>query len=248
MSKPLIGITGAKKFHAAKRSEEQSITISLETNYIESAARAGASVIVLPVNVDEESAATAVARLDGVILSGGGDVMPLAYGQEPHPASLLQDPQRDRIETAIIRSAMERGIPILGICRGIQILNVALGGTLIQDIPSQVPNACQHYGRVEWTTGMHTIDIVPGSMLAGMIGQTTITVNSFHHQSVAEVGRGLRICARARDGVVEAVESDDGRPILALQCHPEGAAAVNPAMQSLFAWLCDQAVLCRRGR
>ena len=241
MPKPLIGITAGKKFHAAKRAEEQSITISLETQYIESAARAGAAVIILPGDVDDESTAAAVAALDGVILSGGGDVMPLSYGQEPHLASLLQDPARDAVELAVIKSALAKGIPILGICRGIQILNVAMGGTLIQDIPSQVPTACQHYSRAEGTIGIHTIDVVPGTLLDRVVAQTTLPVNSYHHQSIAELGRGLRINARAKDGIIEGVESDDDRPILALQCHPEAAAAVNPAMQALFGWLCDTA-------
>jgi putative glutamine amidotransferase len=241
MSKPLIGITAGKKFHPAKRSEEQSITISLETQYIESAARSGAAVVIIPGNVDEESAAAVLGALDGIILSGGGDVMPLSYGQEPHPASLLQDPARDRVELAVIKSALARGLPILGICRGIQILNVALGGSLIQDIPSQVAGACQHYSQAEGTTGMHTIDIVPGSLLGRVIGQTTLAINSYHHQAIAELGRGLRINAKARDGVIEGIEADDGRPILAVQCHPEAAAAVDPAMQALFGWLCDAA-------
>jgi putative glutamine amidotransferase len=241
MTKPLIGITAGKKFHPAKRSEEQSITISLETQYVESAARAGAAVIILPGDVDEASAAAAVSVLEGIILSGGGDVMPLAYGQEPHPASLLQDPARDAVELAVIRSALAKGIPILGICRGIQILNVALGGTLIQDIPSQVPGACQHYSRTEGTTGMHTIDITPDTLLAQVLGQTSMAINSYHHQAIDKLGRGLRINAKAKDGVIEGVESDDGRPILAMQCHPEAAAAVHPAMQALFGWLCDAA-------
>jgi putative glutamine amidotransferase len=242
MPKPLIGITAGKKFHPAKRTEEQSITISLETQYIESAARAGAAVVILPGNIDDESAAAAVATLDGIILSGGGDVMPLAYGQEPHPASLLQDPARDAAELAVIHAALAKNIPILGICRGIQILNVAMGGTLIQDIPSQVPNACQHYSRAEGTTGMHTLDIVPNTLLARILGQPTLPVNSYHHQAIAQLGKGLRINARAKDGIIEGIESDDGRPILAVQCHPEAAAAVNPAMQALFAWLCDTAM------
>jgi putative glutamine amidotransferase len=246
MPKPLIGITAGKKFHEAKRSEEQSITISLETQYIESAARAGAAVLVLPGNIDEASVGEAVSALDGIILSGGGDVMPLAYGQEPHPASLLQDPMRDRVEIAAIKGALAKGLPILGICRGIQILNVAMGGTLIQDIPSQVSGACQHYSRAEGTTGMHTMEIEAGTLLSQVLGKTSLAVNSYHHQSIDKLGKGLRINARARDGVIEGVESDDGRPILAVQCHPEAAAAIDPAMQALFAWLCDTALRNRK--
>ena len=203
--------------------------------------RAGGAPILLPRTDDEDVMQAVMLAVDGLLLTGGGDVVSLAYGEEPHPKAGGQDPVRDAAEFAAIRLALDRGLPILGICRGIQTLNVALGGTLIQDVPSQVAGACQHSTRASENMLGHTVDVEPGSLLARILGVTSTAVNSWHHQAVKGVGDGLRVNCRARDGVIEGVEAADGRPILAVQCHPEDAAEQFPLFRKLFDWLVAEA-------
>jgi putative glutamine amidotransferase len=175
------------------------------------------------------------------MLTGGGDVGSLFYGEEPHVASKLQDPVRDEMELEATQLALKRGLPILGICRGVQLLNVALGGTLVQDVPSQVPNALKHYSEGMDVILLHTIEIEAGTLLAHIFGTTSMAVNSYHHQAVKDVGRGLRVNSRARDGVIEGIEAADGRPILGVQFHPEECTAQYPQFRALFDWLVREA-------
>jgi putative glutamine amidotransferase len=165
---------------------------------------------------------TILERVDGLLLSGGEDVEPSLYGQPR--SSKCGDPNlsRDRTEIALIESAREMRIPILAICRGVQVLNVALGGTLIQDIPSEIPNALPHNEKDDRARRVHAVSIETGSQLAQAIGETEISVNSLHHQSVLEPAPALRITARAPDGIVEGMESaSDDWWVLAVQWHPE---------------------------
>jgi len=209
--------------------------------YGDSIVRAGGAPMLMPLVEDIEAVAAMVQSVDGLLLSGGGDIVSLVYGDEPHPKNLYQDPVRDRMEFEAVRLAMEMGVPIFGICRGIQTLNVALGGTLVQDIPDQVPGAFQHYTHEHDTVLAHTIDIEEGSLLAKVLDTACTAVNSWHHQAVKDTGRGLRVNCRSRDGVIEGIESDDGRPILAVQCHPEDCAEKHPLFQKLFDWLVAEA-------
>ena len=130
---------------------------------------------------------------------------------------------------------------MLGICRGIQSLNVALGGTLIQDVLSQVDGVVQHYTHAIETVVIHTIDVEPDTLLARVLGVTSVAANSWHHQAVKDLGEGLRVNCRARDGVIEGIEAADGRPVLAVQCHPENIAERWPVFQRLFDWLVAEA-------
>jgi putative glutamine amidotransferase len=172
--------------------------------------------------VNDEAAMDIVSRVDGVVLTGGEDVEPSRYGQPRNEKCGESNEPRDRTEIALVKAARELGKPLLAICRGPQLLNVALGGTLIQDIPSQVPGALEHNSRDSRTSRVHSVKIDEGSLVAEAIGATEITVNSLHHQSVDKVGDGLRISARAPDGIVEAIESDsDDWWAIAVQWHPE---------------------------
>jgi putative glutamine amidotransferase len=182
-----------------------------------------------------------MSAVDGLLLSGGGDLVSLLYGEEPHIATLNQDPVRDGMEFEALRIALDAGLPVLAICRGMEVLNVALGGTLVQDIPSKVPDAIQHYTHARDTVLSHTIDIEEGTRLARVLGPTSTPVNSWHHQGVGDVGKGLRVNSRARDGVVEGIEADDDRPVLAVQFHPEDCAEDYPVFQRLFDWLVAEA-------
>ena len=214
--------------------------------YVESIERAGGAPILLPRTADKDVIASVMATIDGLLLSGGSDVVSLAYGCEPHPKAIHQDPIRDQMETEAIREAVESRLPILGICRGIQSLNVALGGTLVQDIPSGVPGAIQHYTRERESVLVHTIDIDAGSLLERVLGSTCTPVNSWHHQAVGEPAAPLHVNSRARDGVIEGLEAADGRPILAVQCHPEDCSEDHPQFQKFFDWLIKEAGSGRR--
>ena len=161
--------------------------------------------------------------LDALVLQGGADVSPNSYGQKPLRADWSGDPIRDRYEIELIDGFRKAGKPVLGICRGAQLINVAFGGTLIQDIATQRPAASQHVDAALYDDWAHGLSITPGSRLAGIYGGTlSATVNSIHHQAVDQVGDGLVVEARcAEDGLVEAVRARDEDFILGVQWHPE---------------------------
>lgn len=242
MSKPLILVTTGRSNLQAAWNEPQSIRTGCNVDYVHSVINAGGAPVLLPRMDDIDSARSAIDVADGLILTGGGDVVSLNYGEEPHPRSKWCDPVRDMIELEAVRHALKRGIPILGICRGMQLLNVEAGGTLIQDIPSQTPGACQHYTAAVDAIQAHTIHIEPDSLLAELFNQTVFTVNSYHHQAVKSVGSSYKITARAKDGVAEAMESVDGKPILAVQFHPEEMTTIVPEFHALFTWLVTRAM------
>lgn len=163
-----------------------------------------------------------LSRVDGLLLTGGEDVEPSLYGQPRSPRCGPSNAARDHTEIALVRAAREMSLPVLAICRGPQLLNVALGGTLIQDIPSEVPNALGHEAREDRTARVHDVSIDEGSRIADAVGATHITVNSLHHQSVRDVAPGLKVTARAPDGIIEGVESaSDEWWAIAVQWHPE---------------------------
>lgn len=209
--------------------------------YTESVLAAGGLPLMLPLMRYAEIESQLPELADGIILTGGGDISPLEYGQEPKPYNKGIDPTRDALDLAVARAAMARGIPLLCICRGIQVFNVACGGTLIQDIGAEVPHSLQHDIDCVDPVFAHTIDIVPGSKLAAIMGGTTILTNSYHHQAVAEPGKGLTVVAKARDGVIEAVEAADSRPVIGVQFHPEEQSNSAALFPKLFDWVVEEA-------
>lgn len=169
------------------------------------------------------AAAAFIARLDGILFSGGGDISPWLYGEQPSRAMSSMDLSRDQWELALYAAAARQGIPILGICRGCQVINVANGGTLYQDLPSQLREAGGHSFDVPMDEPAHHIDIVPGSRLGRMFPTARVLTNSFHHQAIKDVASGFSVTARALDGVIEGIEADEsGRFIVGVQFHPEG--------------------------
>jgi putative glutamine amidotransferase len=162
--------------------------------------------------------------LDALVLQGGGDVHPGEYGQELHPKTNTIDRRRDAFELALLARARERALPVLGICRGIQLVNVAYGGTLVQHLADVSPLDHEQIDR--WDGLAHPIEIAEGSRLHAVLGERRIEVNSVHHQAVDRLGEGLRPVALAEDGVVEAVEHASD-PVLAVQWHPEWSAKVD---------------------
>ena len=171
-----------------------------------------------------------------LLLSGGSDIAPAYFGQEPHPALGDIDPERDAAEVSLLQRAFdsEDPMPVLAICRGIQVLNVAAGGTLIQDIPSQVPAALQHRQSTSAPVVTHTVYLTPGTRLCGILETDEIRTNTHHHQAVDRVADGFRVSARAADGIVEGLEKPDARFIVGVQCHPERLAVKYPPFQRIF--------------
>jgi Predicted glutamine amidotransferases len=201
--------------------------------------QAGGAPLLIPPLLDAATLRTIYERLDGVLLAGGGDIAPNHYGDQPHERLGTIDPPRDLTELRLARWAAAEGKPLLGICRGVQLINVALGGSLYQDIPSQIDTTIDHnlsYTHEDWTFLAHSITIAADSRLARMLGTTHLMINSLHHQAVRRVATGLRAVAWAPDGVIEALESEGPTFIIGVQCHPEALqATVDPRWQHLFA-------------
>lgn len=192
--------------------------------YVERVVEAGGLPLLLPV-VDPDRAEAYLDLADGLLLIGGDDVDPSLYGAEPHPALGAVDLARDRFELALLRVAMARDLPTLGVCRGVQVMNVALGGTLWQDLPSEFSGALAHAGAYD---ASHDVDVVPGSRLAAILGigssgagGARVAVNSHHHQALRRVAPTLAVTARSPDGVVEASELPSQRFFVGVQWHPE---------------------------
>ena len=191
--------------------------------YLDAVQRAGGLPMLLP-PVDAEGAVAAyLADIDGLVLIGGADYDPQLYGQSAHAKTKLVAERRQRFDVRLAKAAAAAGVPTLGICGGIQLLNVALGGTLIQHIADAVPEALTHTRSGE-AEGFHEVTVAGGSRLAGVVGAGPLEVNSSHHQAIGEPAPGLTVTARAPDGVVEAVEGTGEAFLLGVQWHPERLA------------------------
>ncbi len=172
MRKPIILITAGRQNQATPAGEVQSVRTGVDTDYVDAVVKAGGAPLIVPCFAEQDAIEALMEVADGLILSGGGDIVSLAYDEEPHHLSKLQDPVRDEMEFQVCRAAMDRDLPILAICRGIQLLNVVQGGSLIQDVPSQVNDAVKHYSQGLHTVLLHTIDIEPDSELARLMATT----------------------------------------------------------------------------
>jgi len=206
--------------------------------YLSAVIAAGGAPVLLPLGLDAPRLFRALDRADGLLLAGGEDIAPSLFGEEPHPKLGAVDAERDAAEVALARRALDAGLPLFAICRGIQALNVAAGGTLYQDVPSQVPGALKHdcfYPAYPRDHIAHTVAVAPDSRLATILGRdAAVPVNSLHHQAVKDLGAGLRVVAQAPDGMVEAVEGTGRAWVLAVQWHPEELAPSRPDMAALF--------------
>jgi putative glutamine amidotransferase len=203
--------------------------------YIKSVCGAGAAPLIIPVTDNREVIDSILDICGGIILTGGVDISPLAYGEEPIRGLGKQSPQRDAFEVLLFRRALERSYPIFGICRGMQLINVALGGTLYQNIEDVPDFTIQHNQKACRHVVTHHVDIEVDSYLFDALGKKCL-VNSWHHQAIKDVALGLRVTARSRDGLIEAVESNsrDMPPIVGVQWHPEELASCFPDMAKLF--------------
>ncbi|MBV8887820.1 MAG: gamma-glutamyl-gamma-aminobutyrate hydrolase family protein [Chroococcidiopsidaceae cyanobacterium CP_BM_RX_35] len=227
---PLIGIT-TPLIEFTTPQERKTQLFCLRSDYVEAVRRVGGMPILLPPGEPEESALL-LERVDGLVFSGGGDIDPSIYNGEAHPTIYNTDVKRDRFELALSQLALSTDVPVLGICRGLEVLVVATGGNLVPHLPDEFGEAVAH--RVEQSVpSEHAVQIAPGSRLAKMIGTTETTIVSWHHQATRTVPLGWRIAAQAKDGVIEALEHKHHPWAIALQWHPE-LSLNDPRQQSIF--------------
>lgn len=203
--------------------------------YVKAVLTAGGLPFLLPCTIPEADWPSLVGHFDGFLFIGGGDIEPWRYGAGVAPASYGFSPMRDAFELGLLPRVIESAKPVLAICRGLQVLNVALGGTLVGDIASELPHAGKHdwYPRYPRGRHSHTVTITPESCLYSFIERRELQVNSLHHQSVKRIGRGLRVSATAPDGVVEALELPEHPFALGVQWHPEHLQQ-DPSQKALF--------------
>jgi putative glutamine amidotransferase len=202
--------------------------------YSQAVLNCGGAPLLVPITQDSSSLAAVCSRIDGLILTGGPDVNPRFYKQEPHQGLQDVDEAQDQMELELTRQALADDKPVLGICRGLQVLNVAMGGTLYQDIQRQVPKACNHAPRADRGIVTHKIRIESNTRLLNILQRRNLWVNSKHHQAVNRPAPGLSVCAKATDGIIEALEAPERTFVIAVQWHPEGLWQNDPSARKLF--------------
>lgn len=223
--RPVVGITCYEEDASFGRWHQRAAL--LPVTYLRAVEAAGAVAVILPPQqLSVADAAGLADRLDGLVIAGGGDVDPARYGEEADARTVVAHGERDALELAAVEAAEAAHLPTLAICRGLQVLNVARGGTLIQHLPDVVGS--EIHSPTPGSMGAHEVDIVPGTALAQVLGWTSSSVPTHHHQGIDRLGAGLVVAARAADGVVEAVEDPERPFLLAVQWHPE--AGDDPAL------------------
>ena len=202
--------------------------------YMEGIAGAGGLSFMLPLSGDETDLSRLLSLCGGLLLTGGHDVSPALYGQSPLPVCGACSPERDRMESILLRLAMAENKPVLGICRGLQFMNAALGGTLWQDLPSQHPSGISHHGTPPYDRPVHAVTVLPDTPLSAVLGESSLPVNSYHHQAVRELAPCLRPMALSPDGLVEAAWHPEMHFLWGVQWHPEFSFRTDAASRSLF--------------
>jgi putative glutamine amidotransferase len=240
VSRPAVGLTIENP-----RAERE--VFRLRDDYVRSVELAGGLPLIFAPGRPGD-APELLDHVGGLVLTGGADIDPGMYGEERHPALGPVFRERDEFEVALCREALRRDLPVLAICRGHQVLNVATGGTLVQDIPSQVKGAGAHDPDVERWETCHDVRILPATRLREILGTENVAVNSFHHQAVEQLGKGLVVSAQSPDGVVEGIEMprEASRFVVGVQWHPESFWDHPPGFRSLFEALVSAADGSRR--
>lgn len=222
-------------------------TYEVRVSYCEAVLRAGGLPLILPYSEDRSCLESFLDRISGLLVTGGHfDIPPQAYGEEPREGLGPTRPERTRFETALLQGALGRRLPVLGVCGGMQLLNVALGGTLVQDIGREVAGAREHQQQHARTQPHHPVEVREGTLLAELIGKGQVMVNSTHHQAVKKLGGEVVASAVAADGVVEAIEAPSKGFALGVQWHPELLIDTVPLHLGLFRALVGKARELRR--
>lgn len=212
---PIIGVTS----HV-----ELDFIHTVSNDYLQSVIQAGGVPIILPIGIDEHARKLAE-KIDGLVVTGGGDIDPTLFGEEPMPNLGMISPGRDSFEILMIQEMLKMDKPVLAICRGIQILNIAVGGDMYQDIYSQISEPLLQHGQKAARSHLsHYVDTPENSLLAKIAGQPRFKVNSYHHQAVRDVPKPLVVSGTASDGIIEAIESIEHKFVLGVQWHPEPLA------------------------
>jgi putative glutamine amidotransferase len=216
-SEPVVGICAVRE--RARWSFWDQPAHLVADSYVASVQRAGAVAVALP--IDPRAPTELLERIDALLLIGGADVEPATYGAQREPATEATYPDRDRFEIALLRGAVKRELPVLGICRGAHVVNVALGGTLRQDLVLQDGSHPHRRALGSFEGSEHAVALAPGSLAAKAAGEQVHVARCHHHQAIDKLGEGLVVSGRAADGVIEAIEAADGRWLLGVQWHPE---------------------------
>ena len=230
MTAPVIAVTAS----LLDASDDRPPRVALNAAYLRAIEQAGGLPWLLPPGLEPVTIRTVLDRCDGLMLTGGGDISPARY-REPLTGSIGISEPRDTMEFAALEIALERQIPLLAICRGLQVLNVALGGSLWQDLPSQRPSDITHSQSDDRHIATHHVAVEPESKLAAALGATSIETNSMHHQGINRLGEGLCAVARTTDGLIEGIELPNCPFALAVQWHPEELTATHEHARNLFA-------------
>ena len=230
--RPIIGCTTYRKTIPQKTPID---IYGLMPSYTEAISAAGGIPLLIPLGLAEDDLSVILDSVDGLLLPGGGDVKPDRYGGRYHEQMWGINPERDRTELYLAREAVNQGKPLFAICRGIQVLNVALGGTLWEDIASMAPETIKHrYNKQPRDYLAHTVTLAHGSLVEQCLGSTEVWVNSLHHQAIRELAPWLAVTGSAPDGLIEAVEVPGHPFALGVQWHPENLIRVDPTMLGLF--------------
>lgn len=211
--KPVVGIVPLV--------DETKDSLWMLPGYMNGITEAGGIPIILPLTSDKDSISQLLDSVDGILLTGGHDVDPKLYGEEPIPECGAVCGERDSMESELLNQALEKDMPILGICRGIQFLNAYLGGTLYQDLPVQHPSDIEHHQKPPYDVPVHEVTVAKESGLFRFLNKESLSVNSYHHQAVKDKADYLSVMAVSEDGLIEAVEMPDKKFVWALQWHPE---------------------------
>lgn len=226
MKKPMIGLVALY--------DENKESYWMLPGYMTGLLEAGAVPVMMPLTDDRETICQLADGLDGFVLTGGHDVNPRLYGEEPAQACGILCEERDRMETVLLREALKADKPVFGICRGLQFLNVHLGGTLYQDLPSSWPGGEEHHMEPPYDVPVHEVTVEAGSPLHTILGRGSLPVNSYHHQAVKKLAPGLRAMAYASDGLVEAAYMPERSFVMAVQWHPEFSHRTDENSRKLF--------------
>lgn len=227
--RPIIGLTSGFK------NIDETVFSSIDYDYIMAVSEAGGLPITLPIVKENILTKNYMKEMDGLIFTGGEDISPLLYGENPISQIGAVSFVRDKFEMCLFKSAREHHLPIMGICRGMQLINVALGGTLYQDINKQIEGSLGHRSfNKNLEQPHHKVSLTKDSRLYTLINKKEIGVNSFHHQSVKEIGKDLKAVAYSNDGIIEAIESVDSTFVLGMQWHPERMTHEYPMFKKIF--------------